>query len=227
MEWAIDLCEHLRAFNKSLAHPLEFSTNLRVIPNKDFDSLFSAFEKSGFTFVNIGVESGSDRVRKEVLKRNYANSDIVNAVRSARKHNLRVCFFNLIGLPEETEDDFKETIEINRMCQPDWYYLSIFYPYPGTELYAHCVQKGLIRKPLNPTMERSRVVIDSPCFESDAVQKQFQWFDYNIYRGYKPLYKILARVMVTKIKSNPYLNFLYRRITQGGILGYIKNKLRR
>ena len=37
-----------------------------------------------------------------------------------------------------TEKDFLETIRINKICQPDHYYLSIFYPYPGTDLHKIC-----------------------------------------------------------------------------------------
>jgi len=46
----------------------------------------------------------------------------------------------MIGLPGETENDFQETIAMNRLCQPNWYFLSIFFPNPGTELHQPTVR---------------------------------------------------------------------------------------
>lgn len=69
--------------------------------------------------VKIGLESGSERIRREILKRNYSNKDIIDAVSLARKYGLKVFFYNLMGIPGETLNDFKETIGINRICLPD------------------------------------------------------------------------------------------------------------
>lgn len=107
----------------------------------------AVFRKANFRFVNIGVESGSERVRREILRRNYSNNDVINFVKLARKHDLQVAFFNLIGIPGETLADFKETIEINRKCKPEWVLPSIFFPYPGSDLYFSCKKQGLLEKP--------------------------------------------------------------------------------
>ena len=93
-EWALRLCAKLREFNTSLKQPLAYSTNLRIMPNMDLDSLFSALKKSDFTMLKIGLESGSERVRREILKRDYSNTDIIKAVSLARKYGLG--FFSTI-----------------------------------------------------------------------------------------------------------------------------------
>ena len=36
---------------------------MRVVPNVDVESIFASFKKSNFRFINIGVESGSEKVR--------------------------------------------------------------------------------------------------------------------------------------------------------------------
>ena len=131
-EWAIELCSKLEHFNATLNQPLAFGVNLRITPNADLESVFAACKKSNFKFVNIGLESGSERVRREILKRNYSNEDIISAVALARKYGLKITLFNMVGIPGETIADFKETVKINRLCFPDAQWISIFYPYPGT-----------------------------------------------------------------------------------------------
>ncbi len=213
IKWAIDICSALESFNSKRERPFTYGVNLRVTPKSQYETLFEGMKKSNFKYINIGLESGSERVRKEILKRNYSNDDIINAVTLARKHGLKVSFFNLIGIPGETVDDFKETVRVNRICLPDRHYLSIFYPYPGTELYFLCKKQGLIDDNINPELERRKSVLDLKGFSRKQIQRSYIWFDYYAFKGYRPLYKILARVFLSQIHSNYYLNRLYNKIT--------------
>jgi len=212
-EWAIELCARLEELNTTLRQPLSFGANIRIIPGADLEELFAAFKKTNFHFINIGVESGSERVRHEILKRDYSNEDIINTAKSARKYGLKIAFFNMVGLPGETVADFKETVKINRTCLPDKHYTSIFFPYPGTELYSLCTHSGLLKKPLDTTMERKTAVLDLPDFPKKQIQKSFIWFNYYVYKGLKPKYKIFTSVLRAKLASKNYLNSLYRKLT--------------
>ncbi len=225
-KWSLELCSKLKLLNKTIGQPLNFGVNLRVTPNTDFEELFTSLKESNFKFVNIGLESGSERIRREILKRNYSNGNIIEAVTLARKCGLKVNFYNMIGIPGETLTDFEETIKINRICQPDIQMLSIFYPYPGTDLYILCQQQGLLQEPLSQDMERSKAVLALPGFSKKQIQKNYIWFAYHVYKGYKPIYKILASVMVHKFHSNYYLNKLYRILTKIEILKQLKYFLR-
>lgn len=137
-EWTLDLCAQLAEFNVKRAQPVSFGVNLRITPGLELEDYFKAFKKSNFKFVCIGVESGSQRVRSQILNRHYSNEDIINAVRLARQYGLEVHLNNLIGVPGETPDDFRETVKINRLCAPDKHYTCVFFPYPGTDLYFLC-----------------------------------------------------------------------------------------
>lgn len=213
-EWAIELCSKLRQLNTTLSEPLSFGVNLRITPNADLEELFTEFKKSNFSFINIGLESGSERVRREILNRYYSNEDIINAVKLARKYGLKVHFYNMIGIPGETLADFKETVRINRFCQPDFHYTSIFYPYPGTALHALCRKQGLLKKDLDTEMERHKAVMNLPAFSKRQLQKSFLWFDYYLYKGRKPAYKLLARVFALGVRNN----YFYRRVKHNWFL---------
>ena len=221
--WLQELCLKLERLNATLKHPLSYRTNLRVTPNLDLNTIFSAFKRCNLTTINIGVESGSERIRREVLKRDYSNQDIINAVKLAKGFGFKVHFYNLMGIPGETLDNFKETIKLNRICQPDKVYTHIFFPYPGTELHSVCREKGLLPKTIDTDLERCKAVLDLPGFSRREIERNFIWFDYNVYKGYKPLSNILAKVLVSKFRSNTHLHKLYRTITYSPLLRKLKS----
>lgn len=223
---ALALCKHLEALNKTLINPLSFGVNLRITEQADHAELFEAFRKSNFRFINIGVESGSERVRREILRRNYSNNAIIKTVGQARSAGLKICFYNLIGLPGESREDFMQTVKINRECQPDWHATSIFYPYPGTDLYALCKKKGLIKRPSNSERERTQAILDMPHFTKKQIQRSYALFDYFVYRGYRPLILILIKVMVSGMRKNQNLNYLFEKIFTFKPLKQLKHALK-
>jgi len=192
MDWALELCQKLSDLNISLPHPLSYGTNIRITPAQDMAPLFRAFRQANFRFVNIGLESGSSRVRSGLLGRNYDNEDVIRTVALAREHGLKVAFFNLMGIPGETPEDFRQTVDLNRRCQPDWTWNSIFYPYPGTKLHALCLDKNLIRNDSTPDMERRISVLNLPGFPKDKIERGYVWFEYMVYKGHRPLHSLLA-----------------------------------
>jgi radical SAM superfamily enzyme YgiQ (UPF0313 family) len=57
---------------------------------------------------------------------------IIKAFFTAKSVGLRTWSFNMVGLPGETADDLKATVEINERARVDFVRVSIFTPYPGT-----------------------------------------------------------------------------------------------
>ncbi len=223
-EWILDLCGRLAELNARLPAPIAYGVNLRVTPNCDFDEVFAAMARANFRFVNIGLESGSERVRREVLHRNYSNEDVIRTAAQARAHGLQLSLLNMLGLPGETIADFDMTVQVNRECRPDWHGTSIFYPYPGTDIYAVCESRGLLKRAgSGEVIERTRAVLDLPEFPQREIEKRYVWFDYYVYKGTRPLPRILRAVLAARIRSSPrlftlgqYAHSLIQRIAGGG-----------
>jgi len=217
IEWAKDLCAKLERFNKGMPEPITFGVNLRVVPNPDFRELFDAFRRCNVQVLDIGLESGNEKIRRDVLRRNYSNDDVEKTVKAAREHGLKVHFYNLIGLPGENPSLFKDTVEMNRRCRPDGHATSIFFPYPGTDLYDTCLKMGVINKPIDAEVERTRAVLSFPGFTRAQIQKSYILFDYYVYRGIKPMSKIIyntifERFIFSYVLSGQGLKYLYIRV---------------
>ncbi|MFE0519384.1 B12-binding domain-containing radical SAM protein [Streptomyces sp. NPDC058954] len=91
---------------------------------------------AGCAGIGIGIESGSPRLRAEVLQRKMDDHTIVEAFRIAKNAGLFTWSFNMIGLPSESLEDVQSLISLNERCQVDSIRLSVFTPYPGTPLGA-------------------------------------------------------------------------------------------
>lgn len=216
--WTSELCSKLADFNASVPDPVAFGSNYRINPQTVDENLFSVLEKANFKDINIGLESGSERIRRNVLKRNYTNDDFLKVVSIARRHGLKIFLYNMIGLPGESLDDHKETVYLNRQVQPEGHFTGIFYPYPGTELHTICLAEGLIQKTAVVRMERKQPVLTLPNFSKSQVRSAYTWFEYHVYRGVKPLWNILVHVAFVKINSSSLgsflFNFLLKRTVQ-------------
>ncbi len=118
-----------------------FMCNVRVdLINDDNVRLLKA---AGCHAAWMGVESGDERVRGDVLKRPHTDEEIVAAVTLLRRRGIRVATQNLCGLPVEHPVAVDEkTLALNVACRPDFAWSSIFYPYPRTELGERAVDGG-------------------------------------------------------------------------------------
>ena len=208
-EWAIEVCKEIEKYNGSLDVPLSFGLNIRITPEANFEPLFEAFRKANISHLKIGLESGSERVRKDILKRNYSNVDVINTIKSAKKYGLCYNFFIMIGLPGEKIEDFKETIKICRICQPKNIWLSIFYPYPGTDLYKLCEKMHFLQDKIDIKIEeRRQATLKLPDFNKIQIQKNYILFNYNVYKGYKSRINLIKEIIENFLRLNSFINFI-------------------
>jgi radical SAM superfamily enzyme YgiQ (UPF0313 family) len=142
---------------------------------------FKLLKASGCIEVRIGIESGDECLRREVLGKPISNAQIKKAFENAHEAGLRTFSFNMIGLPYETPELFEKTIRINRMLKVDMSYLYIFHPYPGTDLRSVCIKEGFIdvKEDNSGTfefIERQDTILNMPAFPRETILKYFRNF---------------------------------------------------
>jgi len=99
---------------------------------------------AGCKIVKFGVESGSERVRRQILQRRMKNDSIVKAIATAHQYGLHTSVFLMIGLPAETHADVMATIQLMARAKPGRYRWSFFFPFPGTKAYELSAQGNYI-----------------------------------------------------------------------------------
>ncbi len=108
------------------------------------DAMAKALSESGCMIVKYGLESGSDRVRKEVLWRFMTNRQIAHTTAAAHKYGLHTSAFVMFGLPNETREEIYETLRLCAQVKMGRFRWAIFYPFPGTAGYTIAKDAGLI-----------------------------------------------------------------------------------
>lgn len=83
-----------------------------------------------FKFLHLPVQSGSNKVLK-LMNREYEKEDFIDIVEKFRRHfkELNLWTDIIVGYPNETEEDFLETIELIKIIEPDKVNISKFSPH--------------------------------------------------------------------------------------------------
>jgi len=140
-------------FTQNVPHALEFcdlyaksGIGVPFVVNahvKQLDErVAEALAKAGCRILKLGIESGSPRVRKEVLKRHMTQKDIFETVNAGERHGLHTSGFVMVGLPGETHAERWETVDLLAEARIGRYRTSFFYPFPGTDSYRLAIDGG-------------------------------------------------------------------------------------
>jgi radical SAM superfamily enzyme YgiQ (UPF0313 family) len=136
-QWFLEFCER---YPREFTVP--FDVNVRV-ETVDRDML-ARLKAAGGDLIRIGVESGSPRVRAELMNRPMPQERIVQVFADAEAVGLKTWSFNMVGLPGETPADAEETFRLNERLCPDHMQVSVFNPYPGTRLFEVCKDRDVL-----------------------------------------------------------------------------------
>jgi hypothetical protein len=175
--------------------------------------------------VNVGLESGSERVRNEIKRPKYTNEELIRFCKKAKSYGVEVVFYVLIGLPGEDVASYADTIYVCREAQPAFVYLSIFYPYLGTDLANLCLEKGLMNvADLSPTAERTHAVLDLPVFSRQRIRREYVLFWWKVYHGHWPLTKVTFHTLNSILVAHPTLySWLFTIVWSSGVLKILRS----
>jgi anaerobic magnesium-protoporphyrin IX monomethyl ester cyclase len=139
---AIELFTRLKPFNLRIEMP-----NGVTIASID-DEIARTMREAGVDTLYIALESGSPEVLK--LMHKPVNLDKAReVVRILRKYDFFIFCFLVIGLPEETDEHRKQTIDFIREIKPDLISPKPASPVYGSALRQQCIEMGYIEdKPL-------------------------------------------------------------------------------
>ncbi len=98
----------------------------------------------GCRILKLGIESGSERVRREILKRFMTDEDILETVRVAEETGLHTSGFLMVGLPYETHAERWATVDLLARSGIGRFRTSIFFPFPGTESHELSIRGGFV-----------------------------------------------------------------------------------
>ncbi|MFK5969464.1 MAG: radical SAM protein [Candidatus Marithrix sp.] len=138
VNWCIDF---FALYKKELNVP--FTINLAV--NACKERVIEAIADTGCCqFVRMGIESGSEKIRKDVMKKNFTNKRLMEVTKILQKNNIDYVTYWIFGVPFETKEDAIETIKIARQTNSNGMDCFLFRPYRGLDITSMALENNFI-----------------------------------------------------------------------------------
>ena len=130
----IELCSKLKPLN------LTWSCTSRV--TTDYETL-KAQKEAGCRLLIVGYESGNAQILKNI-KKGATVERARQFTKDCKKLGLVVHGDFILGLPGETKESIRETIDFAKELDVETIQVSIAHAYPGTEMYDYAKSNGFI-----------------------------------------------------------------------------------
>lgn len=130
----------------------EFSSKYRKEVGVPFHCLMRAnlltedivlkLKTAGLASISMSIESGDERVRNQILKRNMTRDDMLKAFGLCYKHSIPTFSNTIFAVPSTTLKEDIDSLDLNIACKVGLGEFPLFFPYPKTELAAFAIKNG-------------------------------------------------------------------------------------
>lgn len=128
-QWTQELCRRILAGGRDLLWDCQSRVNALD------DETVQLMRRAGCVQIQLGVESGSPRLRKQ-LGKPFSDERLEAAVTACRKVGMRVSFYLISGIPGEASADYEATRRLVETLKPASLVISRLVKFPGTQLSA-------------------------------------------------------------------------------------------
>jgi len=211
--------QFLARFHREIGVPFSCQMRVELIDAE----VARILRESGCALVGLGVESGSRRVRQEILGRTMSNEALIRGCRHLQDQGVRINTYNMLGIPGETFEEALQTVNLNIEINPTTSWISFFQPYPGTKLTEKLLQEGKITREVFD-------IIPASYFEKSIILKQDRYLWTNLQRLFQVLVQFpwmvrfarsLCKVRIPRIYDPVFVMSFYRYVR----IAYNKGRL--
>ena len=137
--------EHFMPICKGLIerdYGLNFWAYARIDTAKE--EYLEKMKQAGINWLAVGIESGSEEVRKDVSKGRFNSDEIKTVVERIRREGINVIGNYIFGLPEDNLKNMAETLNLAQELNCEWANFYSAMAYPGSRLYFEAKEQGLL-----------------------------------------------------------------------------------
>lgn len=134
---AVEMCEKISKKGK-----VKFSWTIQVRGDQIELNLLKLFKKSGCWQIQLGIESGSEKILQN-LKKGVSKEQIKKACQLVKKAGLQLKGFFMLANPGETLESIAETVQFIHDLPLDDFQLTFFTPYPGSPIFGEIEKWGM------------------------------------------------------------------------------------
>jgi radical SAM superfamily enzyme YgiQ (UPF0313 family) len=155
-------------------------------------------KESGLRCVMVGIESGNDNILKNIRK-GITTSQIRTFMKACRKLGITTHATFMLGLPGETRETIKQTIQFAKEVDSDTLQVSVATPYPGTEFYQEAMENNwLIDSDLVSYAGVQQAAVKYSNLSNQEIFDAVETFYHKFYFRLKPIARILATMLTDR-----------------------------
>jgi radical SAM superfamily enzyme YgiQ (UPF0313 family) len=146
--WGDTVTLNAKTFSRFCDELIARDLGIHWFGNARADNLVSpefvrTLRRSGCWMLSMGIESESEDVRKDMVKR-LEEQKVRTAFRNLREAGIKSFAFFIYGYPGETVETMERTTRYAIELDPDFANFYPAVPYPGTDLYEKVKREGLL-----------------------------------------------------------------------------------
>ena len=147
-----EFCKEIKKFSTKLSWDLKWCCQLLV--NTVDEELLKTLKDAGCDNMAYGFESYSQKVLNS-MRKPITPEQINKTLKATLKANIGIHGNFIFGDVAETKETAKETLDYWKSCpEAQQIVLGFIQPYPGSELYKHCFEKGIIKDKISYITEQ-------------------------------------------------------------------------
>jgi len=137
-KWTKELCDFIRKEN------LKITWNCKSRVDVIDRELVRMLKQAGCVRIDMGIESGSQRLLDEILNKGITIEQTKDAFKICYEQGMKTSAFIMVGIPTERPKEVLDTINLIEQMKIDDLNVSIFTPFPGTKIFNFALEKGLL-----------------------------------------------------------------------------------
>jgi radical SAM superfamily enzyme YgiQ (UPF0313 family) len=189
------------------------------------DELASLMKSAGVDTIFLAIESGSDHVLRNIIKKPLKIRKAKPVIEILQKHEIFVQAFFIIGFPGERESDRQETLSFIKEAGIDWSFFNFATPLRGSELHRICKEKGWLDERYQGIgdMDMMSYVIRAPGIDPDHITAQI--YEMNLDTNFVNNYRMKSRDFETAARcfqevidrhpSHPFAHYFLAAANRG------------
>lgn len=167
------------------------------------DEILKYLKKMNVVTIEFGLESGSEKILNFLKKGLVTVKDNRNALRLCKKHGFTTYGSFIVGSPDETEEDMKQTLSLVNDKNLDGAHVYQLTPYPGTEVWDIAKKMGFVSD--DPNFDLKKIYLFD--FKPDLImaknlnKEEFtKWYNFLQTEAEKKLHKLNLKELFSEIK---------------------------
>jgi radical SAM superfamily enzyme YgiQ (UPF0313 family) len=215
-ERVIDICNEIHS------RGLKIRWHCRSRADVLDEEMIVRMKKAGCRLIQFGIETGSDRLQKLVNK-NLNLQKVEYVMKTASEHGIYTYGDFIIGLPTETPEETKATIEFAKNLHLDYAIFGVFGPLAGSEFYDQGLQEGLFTDFWKEFVDNPQVPVKDGSWTRKDTEKYFGIAS----AAYKQFYLRPSYIIRRAVRTDSFSQMMWQAKSGFKVFGSLLTKFKK